>query len=92
LYHYLSFSGAEMSGVRVVARIRPLSKKEVERDIILTAPPSPEISNTVRIPNPKNEAELYSFQFNSVYSQDATQQQIFDQEGTIHSAIPRGSC
>ena len=77
-----------MSGVRVVARIRPLSTKEIVRDVILTTPPSPELSNTVRIPNPKNEAELYSFQFNSVYNQDATQQQIFDQEGTIHRPRP----
>jgi hypothetical protein len=74
-----------MSSVRVVARIRPLSKKEIERDVIVTSPPSQELSNTVRIPNPKNEAELYSFQFNSVYNQDATQQQIFDQEGTTPS-------
>jgi hypothetical protein len=74
-----------MSSVRVVARIRPLSKKEIERDVIVTSPPSQELSNTVRIPNPKNEAELYSFQFNSVYNQDATQQQIFDQEGTAPS-------
>jgi len=70
--------------VRVVARIRPLLKKETEKDVIVSAAlslPEPDTNPTiVRIPNPKNEAELYSFQFNSVYEQDATQQEIFDNE------------
>lgn len=34
----------------------------------------------VRIPNPKKESEAFSFQFNSVYDQDATQAQLFDNE------------
>ncbi|KAE8355372.1 P-loop containing nucleoside triphosphate hydrolase protein [Aspergillus coremiiformis] len=34
----------------------------------------------VRIPNPKNENEEYSFQFNAVYDADATQQELFDAE------------
>ncbi|KAF2835058.1 kinesin family member 22 [Patellaria atrata CBS 101060] len=70
--------------VRVVARIRPLLKLELDKDVIVTSdsigketPGSPTI---VRIPNPKNEAESYSFQFNSVYDQNATQQEIFDHE------------
>ena len=70
--------------VRVVARIRPLLKKETEKDVIVSAAlslPEPHTNPTVvRIPNPKNEAELYSFQFNSVYEQDATQREIFDNE------------
>ncbi|GAB7346658.1 hypothetical protein MBLNU459_g1788t1 [Dothideomycetes sp. NU459] len=70
--------------VRVVARIRPLLKNELDKDTIVEAAPAlsePLASPTiVRIPNPKNEAEAYSFQFNSVYDQDATQQQIFDNE------------
>jgi hypothetical protein len=76
--------------VRVVARIRPLLKQEIEKDIIVT-PSSSDRSNTqnlVRIPNPKNYAELYSFQFNSVYDQHAVQQEIFDSEGTIGSKQP----
>jgi hypothetical protein len=34
----------------------------------------------VRLPSPKNDAESFSFQFSSVYEQDATQQQLFDAE------------
>jgi len=72
--------------VRVVARIRPLLKNELDKDTIVTAE-SPEgegkgNATIVRIPNPKNDAESFSFQFNSVYEQDATQQQLFDAEGT----------
>ncbi|PGH26609.1 hypothetical protein AJ80_01738 [Polytolypa hystricis UAMH7299] len=36
--------------------------------------------NIVRIPNPKNEGEEYSFQFNAVYDEGATQQELFDGE------------
>jgi hypothetical protein len=69
--------------VRVVARIRPLLKAEIEKDIIVTSSNSDPASNSnlVRIPNPKNDAELYSFQFNSVYDQHAVQQELFDSEG-----------
>lgn len=70
--------------VRVVARIRPLLKNELEKDTIVeAAAPSGDVSanpTLVRMPNPKNEAEAFSFQFNSVYDQQATQQQIFDDE------------
>lgn len=37
--------------------------------------------NVVRIPNPKNEGEEYTFQFNSVYDSDVAQQELFDAEG-----------
>ncbi|PNS21695.1 Kinesin-like protein 6 [Sphaceloma murrayae] len=66
-----------MSTVRVVARIRPLLKAELNKDIIVENTPG---SSIVRIPNPRNESEAYSFQFGSVFDQDATQQQIFDDE------------
>jgi hypothetical protein len=72
--------------VRVVARIRPLLKLEQEKDTIVEAaaasPTSEPLAapSIVRIPNPKNEAEAFSFQFNSVYDQQATQQQVFDDE------------
>ncbi|OJD25170.1 hypothetical protein ACJ73_03459 [Blastomyces percursus] len=36
--------------------------------------------NLVRIPNPKNEGEEYSFQFNGVYGADVSQQELFDGE------------
>ena len=35
----------------------------------------------IRIPNPKNEGEQYTFQFNAVYGGDSTQQDLFDAEG-----------
>ena len=72
--------------VRVIARIRPLLKAELDKDTIVSAistdPDSSHPPTIVRIPNPKNECEDFSFQFNSVYGQDATQQDIFDGEGT----------
>ncbi|KAK0258004.1 hypothetical protein LTR91_012995 [Friedmanniomyces endolithicus] len=70
--------------VRVVARIRPLLKAEIERDVIVDAACAPgeaeEKKSVVRIPNPKNDSEAFSFQFNSVYGQEATQAQLFDNE------------
>ncbi|KAF9885175.1 hypothetical protein FE257_000624 [Aspergillus nanangensis] len=36
--------------------------------------------NVVRIPNPKNENEEYTFQFNAVYDAEASQQELFDAE------------
>ncbi|KAF2746929.1 kinesin family protein-like protein [Sporormia fimetaria CBS 119925] len=69
--------------VRVVARIRPLLKNELDKDTIVTtdeADSGKAIPTVLRIPNPKNEAESFRFQFNAVYDQDATQQQIFDSE------------
>ncbi|RYP66714.1 hypothetical protein DL771_007647 [Monosporascus sp. 5C6A] len=54
--------------VRVVARIRPLLEKELDKDIIVHAASSEEGKpcNVVKIPNPKNEAEEFSFTFNGV--------------------------
>ncbi|KAL2400981.1 Kinesin-like protein KIF22 [Exophiala dermatitidis] len=67
--------------VRVVARIRPLLKSEHEKDQIVTSHSGADGQPTIiKIPNPKNFAEEYSFQFNSVYEQTATQQEIFDAE------------
>ncbi|EUC31853.1 hypothetical protein COCCADRAFT_6348 [Bipolaris zeicola 26-R-13] len=68
--------------VRVVARIRPLLKQEIDKDTIVTAEKleGETTPAVVRIPSPKNEAESFSFQFSSVYEQDATQQQLFDAE------------
>lgn len=71
--------------VRVVARIRPLLKSELDKDVIVEAVPSADspsdASTIVRMPNPRNEAEAFSFQFNRVYDHVATQQQLFDEEG-----------
>lgn len=68
--------------VRVVARIRPLLKAEAQNDIIVEATAEKEDSKSVvKIPNPKKESEAFSFTFNSVYSHEATQQQLFENEG-----------
>ena len=67
--------------VRVVSRIRPLLKNEAATDTIISTD-SNEAShlNVVKVPNPKNGSEEFSFQFNSVYEQESTQQAIFDAE------------
>lgn len=61
--------------VRVVARVRPLLKNEVDKDVIVEA-----ANSSISIPNPKSDAEKYSFQFSSVYDQDASQSDLFDAE------------
>lgn len=69
----------------VVARIRPLlGKEELEKDTIVRAESSVEgkPANIVRIPNPKNEAEEFSFTFNGVYDMGTTQEDLFTHEGT----------
>ena len=77
--------------VRVVARIRPLLKVEKEVDIIVRASSTTNDSynsaptSLVRIPNPKNEGEDFSFQFNNVYDGQATQEDIFQAEGISSS-------
>lgn len=68
----------------MVARIRPLLGKELDKDIIVRAESSQEDGhmNIVRIPNPKNESEEFSFMFNSVYDMKTTQEELFTSEGT----------
>lgn len=68
--------------VRVVARIRPLLKSELDKDSIIESASLDGASRAslVRIPNPKNAAESYSFNFNAVYDQSASQQDLFDSE------------
>ena len=71
--------------VRVVARIRPLLKTENDIDTIVKSDGADELDSNskptvVKIPNPKNMSENYSFQFSSVYGQTSTQQEIFEAE------------
>lgn len=74
--------------VRVVARVRPLLKSELEKDQIVTSHAVTDGGPTiVKIPNPKNFAEEFSFQFNSVYEQESTQQELFEAEGTTCRVI-----
>lgn len=72
--------------VRVVARIRPLLKKELDKDVIVRAASTEEgrPSTIVKIPNPKNETEEFSYIFNSVYDQSCTQEDLFNAEGRHH--------
>ncbi|KAI1080355.1 kinesin-domain-containing protein [Whalleya microplaca] len=72
--------------VRVVARIRPLLEKELDKDIIVHAASSDDgrSSNVIKIPSPKNEAEEFSFTFNSVYDQPTTQEELFAAEVSPH--------
>ncbi|KAI9670070.1 MAG: hypothetical protein M1829_004797 [Trizodia sp. TS-e1964] len=64
--------------VRVVSRIRPLLGQELDKDIIVTT--CCDNPNVVRIPNPKNPGESYSFQFNGVYESHITQEEFFQKE------------
>ncbi|KAJ4387367.1 hypothetical protein N0V93_007958 [Gnomoniopsis smithogilvyi] len=72
--------------VRVVARIRPLLDNELERDVIVHADTKDgaKKANVVKIPNPKNESEEFSFTFNSVYDQQTTQEELFSAEVSPH--------
>jgi hypothetical protein len=75
--------------VRVVARIRPILDKELDKDIIVRADSAEEgrPHTIVKIPNPKNAAEEFSFAFNSVYDRSTTQETLFTSEGS-----PDNSC
>lgn len=70
--------------VRVVARIRPLLDRELDKDIIVRPASNDDgkSSSVVKIPNPRNESEEFSFTFNSVYDQATTQEELFTAEGT----------
>ena len=69
----------------MVARIRPLLDRdtELDKDIIVRAESSHEgkPANVVRIPNPKNPAEEFSFTFNGVYDMETSQETLFTSEG-----------
>ncbi|CAK7227144.1 hypothetical protein SCUCBS95973_006443 [Sporothrix curviconia] len=77
--------------VRVVARVRPLLAKELDKDVIVrvdttntTDADDGRPPNVVKIPSPKNEAEEFSFQFNGVYDQATTQEELFNAEVAPH--------
>lgn len=75
--------------VRVVARLRPLLAQELEKDIIVrTDSVEPDKPPTiVKIPNPRNEAEEFSFTFNGVYGSETTQETLFTSEGEVQLLI-----
>lgn len=71
----------------MVARIRPLLDKELDKDTIVRAESSQDgmPMNIVKIPNPKNFSEEFSFTFNGVYDMGTTQEELFTKEGTRKS-------
>ncbi|KAI1210269.1 kinesin heavy chain [Annulohypoxylon truncatum] len=72
--------------VRVIARIRPLLEKELDKDVIVHSASNDDgkTTNVVKIPNPKNESEEFSFTFNGVYDQSTTQEELFTSEVAPH--------
>ncbi|KAK4031869.1 P-loop containing nucleoside triphosphate hydrolase protein [Parachaetomium inaequale] len=72
--------------VRVVARIRPLLEKELDKDVIVHADRVDDGKplTLVKIPSPKNGAEEFSFAFNSVYEQATSQEALFTAEVAPH--------
>lgn len=68
----------------VVARIRPILDKELDKDTIVSAERGPDGKvSIVRIPNPKEENKDYSFTFNGVYDMETTQEELFTNEGMM---------
>lgn len=80
--------------VRVVARIRPLLEKEHDKDVIVRSDSveSGRPDTIVKIPNPRNEAEEFSFAFNGVYDQDTSQETLFTSEGAMTTFYDRLFC
>ncbi|KAK2593738.1 hypothetical protein QQS21_008556 [Conoideocrella luteorostrata] len=72
--------------VRVVARIRPLLEKELDKDIIVRPDCAEDgkPNTIIKIPSPKNEAEEFSFAFNAVYDQSTSQETLFTSEVQPH--------
>lgn len=50
-------------------------------DVVTNYDKSSALPTLVKIPSHKNNNEIYTFQFSSVYDEFATQQAIFDNEG-----------
>jgi hypothetical protein len=78
----------------VVARIRPLLDKELDKDTIVRAESSQDgmPMNIVKIPNPKNFSEEFSFTFNGVYDMGTSQEELFTKEGTGASGCQSTRC
>ncbi|KAI9643326.1 hypothetical protein NHQ30_007945 [Ciborinia camelliae] len=58
------------------------TKQELDKDTIVRAESSQDSKtfNVVRIPNPKNESEEFSFTFNGVYDMGTSQEELFTNE------------
>ena len=93
LFSSIGISIGSVMSVRVVARIRPLLEQELDKDVIVYAESVEEgkTASVVKIPNPKNGSEEFSFAFNGVYDRDASQEQLYTAEGTP-SSHPLSTC
>lgn len=82
-----SSSTALLSGSEGLSKAKendkPLKTKKVKNGKGDDADMSSSKATVVRIPNPRNEGEDFSFKFHSVYDGTATQQEIFDAEGQL---------
>lgn len=78
----------------MVARIRPLLDKELDKDTIVRAESSQDgmPMNIVKIPNPKNFSEEFSFTFNGVYDMGTSQEGLFTKEGMGTSDCQSTGC
>lgn len=82
-----SSSTALQSGNEALSKTKenekPLKAKKIKNGKGEDADISLAKATVVRIPNPRNEGEDFSFKFHSVYDGTATQQDIFDAEGQL---------
>lgn len=69
------------NNVRIIARIRPLLKNEIEKDIVVRTE-----GTAISMPNPKNENENFTFPFNAVHDSESDQSQLFS-EGTLFNSF-----
>lgn len=60
--------------VRIIARVRPLLKGEIEKDIVVRTE-----GTAISMPNPKNENENFTFPFNAVHDSESDQAQLFSE-------------
>lgn len=75
----------------MIGRVRPLLGTELEKDVIVNTSGSAEDNKTtVRIPNPRNESEALSFQFNSVYDRLVRYKSLSDKSSL--SSRPSALC
>ena len=63
-----------MSNIKACIRIRPLINQEKEKVVYEVE------NNSIKLLNPKNEKEILNFEFDSIYKEDSTQNEIFEKE------------
>lgn len=72
--------------VRIIARVRPLLKGEIEKDIVVYTE-----GTAISMPNPKNENENFTFPFNAVHDGESDQSQLFSEgKSRFHGCLSIG--